>query len=292
MRENKSPEDVRYRYGYQGQYAEKDEETGWNHFELREYDAVIGRWLVPDPMRQYPSPYMALGNNPINKVDPNGGCDDCPKFEVIQLGDIPTAPHSSFDLSTGLRWTEGVTGLKFLLDWSSEIDLSLSSFNAANSLVLQDSKLWSRVSSSYGISFRYIDRTSDVFRATSIGSTPISVRLGNFAGNTAPVLGKLSYVTQGLSLGYDAHLLKNNKITSARFSYKLGSAGTTWYVGYYAGGWAGAIVGIGSYGVEKIYDNFIEPGLWYISGKSVEFQNAMKNGYPYTNMTNGVWPKR
>jgi hypothetical protein len=24
-----------YRFGYQGQFAEKDEETGWHHFELR-----------------------------------------------------------------------------------------------------------------------------------------------------------------------------------------------------------------------------------------------------------------
>lgn len=68
-----------YRFGYQGQFAEKDEETG-NHFELREYDPVIGRWLVPDPAKQYPSPYIAYGNDPINKVDPDGGCDtgDCP----------------------------------------------------------------------------------------------------------------------------------------------------------------------------------------------------------------------
>jgi hypothetical protein len=31
-----------YRYGYQGQYAEKDKETGWNNFQLRMYDSVIG----------------------------------------------------------------------------------------------------------------------------------------------------------------------------------------------------------------------------------------------------------
>ena len=39
-----------YRYGYQGQYAEKDEETGWNSFELRMYDARIGRWLGGRPV--------------------------------------------------------------------------------------------------------------------------------------------------------------------------------------------------------------------------------------------------
>ena len=30
--------DQYYRYGYQGQFAEEDEETGWNSFELRMYD--------------------------------------------------------------------------------------------------------------------------------------------------------------------------------------------------------------------------------------------------------------
>jgi len=50
-------------------------ETGWNHFELRMYDAVIGRWLVPDPFRQYWSPYVAFGNNPVSRVDPDGGMD-------------------------------------------------------------------------------------------------------------------------------------------------------------------------------------------------------------------------
>jgi len=76
LREQKTPEELTYRYKYQGQYAEKDEETGWSHFELREYDPVVGRWLVPDPMRQYWSPYMAYGNNPVNIVDPRGGEGD------------------------------------------------------------------------------------------------------------------------------------------------------------------------------------------------------------------------
>ncbi|MEL6557153.1 MAG: RHS repeat-associated core domain-containing protein [Bacteroidota bacterium] len=61
------------RYGYQGDFAEKDEETGWNHFELREYDPIVGRWLRVDPMRQYWSPYNGNGNNPIFNIDPTGG---------------------------------------------------------------------------------------------------------------------------------------------------------------------------------------------------------------------------
>ncbi len=63
----------RYRYGYQGKYSELDPETLWNHFELREYDAVIGRTHTIDPARQFNSPYSWVGNNPIIGTDPTGG---------------------------------------------------------------------------------------------------------------------------------------------------------------------------------------------------------------------------
>ncbi len=62
-----------YRYGYQGQYSEKDKETGWNAFELRMYDARIGRWTSKDPKGQFYSPYIGMGNNPVTGTDPDGG---------------------------------------------------------------------------------------------------------------------------------------------------------------------------------------------------------------------------
>jgi len=64
---------IENRFGYQGLYAEKDKETGWNNFELRNYDAAVGRWLTTDPYGQYHSPYVGMGNNPISGFDPNGG---------------------------------------------------------------------------------------------------------------------------------------------------------------------------------------------------------------------------
>jgi len=65
-----------YRYGYQGQNAEKDGETGWNAFELRMYDGVIARWLQYDPSGQFHSPYVAMGNDPVSSRDPDGGTTD------------------------------------------------------------------------------------------------------------------------------------------------------------------------------------------------------------------------
>jgi RHS repeat-associated protein len=65
--------DEPYRYGYQGQYSEKDSLTGWNQFELRMYDARFGRWISPDPYGQFASPYVGMGNNPVSGTDPDGG---------------------------------------------------------------------------------------------------------------------------------------------------------------------------------------------------------------------------
>ncbi|WP_255518209.1 RHS repeat-associated core domain-containing protein [Fulvivirga sp. M361] len=64
-----------YRYGFQSGFSEEDSETGWNSFELRNYDPVIGRWMATDPARQHASPYLSFSNNPINRVDPDGGFD-------------------------------------------------------------------------------------------------------------------------------------------------------------------------------------------------------------------------
>ncbi|MCF6297915.1 MAG: hypothetical protein L3J08_08035 [Flavobacteriaceae bacterium] len=60
-----------YRYNYQGQ--ELDQETGKVAFELRLYDPRINRWLSPDPMGQYHSPYIGMGNDWANGIDPDGG---------------------------------------------------------------------------------------------------------------------------------------------------------------------------------------------------------------------------
>ena len=65
------------RFGYQGSFAEDESELrGTVAFELRDWDPVIGRWLSPDPMGQYASPYLGMGNSPINRTDPDGGFDD------------------------------------------------------------------------------------------------------------------------------------------------------------------------------------------------------------------------
>ncbi len=64
---------LKNQYQYQGEYAEYDDETSWNDFELRSYDAQIGRFIQADPYDQFASPYTGMGNDPMNLVDPSGG---------------------------------------------------------------------------------------------------------------------------------------------------------------------------------------------------------------------------
>ncbi len=90
-----------YGRGYQGQNTRFDEETGYDNFELRLYDSRIGRWLSTDPMGQYHSPYVGMGNNPVNRVDPDGGFDWWTDF----WGGIHHSPDVKSQASTPLGGT-------------------------------------------------------------------------------------------------------------------------------------------------------------------------------------------
>jgi RHS repeat-associated protein len=61
------------KYGYQGEFEEDEEETGWDEFDLRMYDPQIGRWVGVDCYDEFPSSYISMGNNPVNLIDPDGG---------------------------------------------------------------------------------------------------------------------------------------------------------------------------------------------------------------------------
>jgi hypothetical protein len=47
----------------------------WSDFGARMYYADLGRWFADDPkgyLRPHHSNYMAMGNNPILNIDPDG----------------------------------------------------------------------------------------------------------------------------------------------------------------------------------------------------------------------------
>ncbi len=81
--------DEDYRFGYQGLFAERDKETGLNHFRSRNYDGITGRWLAVDPQGQFSSAYVGMGNLPHLGVDPDG--EALPVFVLPLLAGIGKA---------------------------------------------------------------------------------------------------------------------------------------------------------------------------------------------------------
>ena len=72
-----------HRFAYQGQERDDEPGTNWEAFELRLWDGRLGRWMTTDPYNQYHSPYLGMGNNPINIVDPDGGIGE--RFKAWRL---------------------------------------------------------------------------------------------------------------------------------------------------------------------------------------------------------------
>ena len=107
---NRSEGENTYRYAYQGQ--EKDPETGKEAFQLRLWDARIGRWLTIDPKREFASPYLGMGNNPVRLTDPDGGSteDNCcggeydMKHPGVDLGVIKGVKSSTGYIPNGRDW--------------------------------------------------------------------------------------------------------------------------------------------------------------------------------------------
>jgi len=99
-------------YHYQGDYSEEEENTGYNEFALRMFDRQTGRWTGADPFDQFSSPYIGMGNDPVNNTDPSGG-DIGDDFESGDMGDLlqafgPGDPHR-VSMSVIMDWWSKVT---------------------------------------------------------------------------------------------------------------------------------------------------------------------------------------
>ena len=93
---------LNYRYAFQGQ--ELDTETGMEAFQLRLWDGRIGRWLSTDPYRQYASPYLGMGNNPISSIDPDGGFDIEPSTPGIRHSAQPEGDYYWNDVNSSYEF--------------------------------------------------------------------------------------------------------------------------------------------------------------------------------------------
>jgi len=132
-----------YRYAYQGQ--EKDPETGMEAFQLRLWDSRIGRWLTPDPYAQYHSPYLGMDNNPINGIDPDGGCfttdkdeNQIPCPQGNELGQTTTDIDGSIWEWTGDVWANQLDEVTLFFNQSNNTDYARNYFLIPNTATVGD----------------------------------------------------------------------------------------------------------------------------------------------------------
>lgn len=64
--------ETKYNYLYTGKEFVGEFGLNWYDHHARQYDAEIGRWSAIDPQLVSASPYMAMGNNPMMMIDPDG----------------------------------------------------------------------------------------------------------------------------------------------------------------------------------------------------------------------------
>ena len=71
------------RYLYNGKEKEDFHNLGWNDYGARFYDPQLGRWHVMDPLNQYHSPYVYVGNKPTILIDKNGENGSLPNGDEL-----------------------------------------------------------------------------------------------------------------------------------------------------------------------------------------------------------------
>lgn len=68
-----------YDYKYNGKELLDELGLNWYDYSARNYDAVIGRWMIVDPLvegRSEMTPKHFVRNNLINRIDSDGRWDD------------------------------------------------------------------------------------------------------------------------------------------------------------------------------------------------------------------------
>ncbi|WP_420571718.1 RHS repeat domain-containing protein [Kordia sp.] len=265
-----------YRYGYQGEYAEKEEklEGSINSFQLRLWDARIGRWTNPDPVGQYHSPYMGMDNRPNISIDPTGGCTvgiDCPKefawmgkgtivLDEVVIGGNPSdgIKYTTDSVDRGVDFSNPIgkvnTGIS-TTKWVS--DEFVSKFNknheqiinaAAEGKFVHEYKGIKRVWSSKFKGNQYVDVHDVTESKISTAKIFSKAKKFTYVGRT------LAYIGDGASVAvavYDVTLYHEGKITSERLAFRLvGNALATASGKIHPG--IGILVGFGATGVEYI----------------------------------------
>ena len=83
---------VRYYTGKEWDRVDDSFEADLYYYGARYYDPDLGMFLQPDPMMQFPSPYLYTGGNPVNRTDPSG---------MLSADETASAVNVDYNMSFG-----------------------------------------------------------------------------------------------------------------------------------------------------------------------------------------------
>ena len=166
------------------------------------------RWLNPYPARQYHSPYLGMGNNPIIRIDPDGGADcpegNCADNPIVLDEVVITAPSAknNFDYSgmpdymrypsLDMTWTSSFKGS--LSAYNRKFGTDFGSGNPGNAKTQYDYR--------FGYKPAYDQMVSDIHASTAeAGEYFLYIMPTPLAGSTTIFKG-VPLLSKGAKLGY------------------------------------------------------------------------------------------
>ncbi|MGM0588600.1 MAG: RHS repeat-associated core domain-containing protein [Bacteroidota bacterium] len=101
--------DEENKFTYNGKELADEHGLNWYHYGARFYDPALGRWQSTDPIAQFHSPYLGIGNNPVIYVDKDGNS--------ITLSAAAIAGIVGFSVGAGIKVYE-IYNKKGFSNWS------------------------------------------------------------------------------------------------------------------------------------------------------------------------------
>ncbi len=229
------------KFTYNGKELEDEFGLDWYHYGARYYDPAVGRWWSVDPLDEFMSPYIYVGNNPIMLVDPDGMMSDDPPGTCIGLSCMSgEAMSRMFDQASSMLDMNNENGLfansvGFLSDFSTNAGY----LTAATSKIVSSAMYYDkgRIFTTF---LRYRPTFSVQFRSTSVQ------KFVGITGGLGTTFGFLSLASTGVGVS-QGYISQSQGIGDGIFG------------GISMLGWAGSMISTGYFIPKTMYENNIFP---------------------------------
>ncbi|MBI2418681.1 MAG: RHS repeat-associated core domain-containing protein [Ignavibacteriales bacterium] len=171
------------RYLYNGKELVDFEHLNWYDYGARWYDPQLGRWHVVDPADEFHSPYVYVGNDPVNYVDPDGMESIDPTLIFGEDGQFWGSFEDGNSFYTGIVenakgnpiakgiFNDNLDALSIISSKTGSLVKNVDGFNL-NGVNLS---FQSSVESTTSIASQYVSTMSDAYKGMSYGLNKISL---------------------------------------------------------------------------------------------------------------------